>query len=72
MRKRKWLLKVAVLGLVVLSGIALCRQIIAQKAGPFDPGRFRDRYEEALRELIARKMEGEKIVAHLKRIFSIA
>ena len=32
MRKRKWLLKVAVLGLVVLTGIALCRQIIAQKA----------------------------------------
>ena len=32
MRKRKWLLTIAVLGLVVLTGVALCRQIIAQKA----------------------------------------
>ena len=32
MRKRKWLLTIAVLGLAVLTGVALCRQIIAQKA----------------------------------------
>ena len=32
MRKRKGLLKIAVLGLAALTGIALCRQIIAQKA----------------------------------------
>jgi len=32
MRRRKRLLKIAVLGLVVFTGIALCRQIIAQKA----------------------------------------
>jgi hypothetical protein len=32
MRRRKRLLKIAVLGLVALTGIALCRQIIAQKA----------------------------------------
>jgi DNA end-binding protein Ku len=43
--------------------LAIAKQIIAQKAGPFDPGRFRDRYEEALRDLLERKMKGRTIVA---------
>jgi len=34
------------------------RAIIAQRTGKFDPSRFRDRYQEALRELIEAKMKG--------------
>jgi DNA end-binding protein Ku len=41
--------------------VELARRIIAQKAGPFDPKELTgDRYQEALRELIARKVHGEK------------
>jgi DNA end-binding protein Ku len=43
--------------------LAIANQIIAQKAGPFDPKRFRDRYEDALRDLLERKMGGKTIVA---------
>ena len=34
------------------------RAIIDQRTGKFDPIRFRDRYQEALRELIEAKMKG--------------
>ncbi len=42
--------------------IAIAEKIIAQKAEEFDPSRFEDHYEEALRELIAQKQKGKKIV----------
>lgn len=42
--------------------IAIAEKIIAQKAEEFDPSRFEDHYEDALRELIAQKQKGKKIV----------
>jgi DNA end-binding protein Ku len=41
----------------------IAEKIIDQQAGEFDPDKFTDRYEEALRELIKRKSKGQKIVA---------
>ncbi|MEG2314441.1 non-homologous end joining protein Ku, partial [Brevundimonas sp.] len=35
--------------------IKIAEQIIAQKTGPFDPAKFNDRYEDALKALIADK-----------------
>ncbi|AYV47456.1 Ku protein [Caulobacter flavus] len=40
--------------------IAIARKIIEQQDGPFEPKDFKDRYEEALRELIKRKEKGGK------------
>jgi DNA end-binding protein Ku len=40
--------------------IEIAEKIIEQLAGPFEPEEFRDRYEEALRDLIRRKEKGEK------------
>jgi DNA end-binding protein Ku len=40
--------------------VEIAEKIIAQLEGPFDPEEFRDRYEEALRDLIHRKEKGEK------------
>lgn len=42
--------------------IAIAEKIIEQQEGPFDPGQFVDRYEEALRALIADKQKGHKPV----------
>jgi len=42
--------------------IEIARKIIDQKEGAFDPDKFKDRYETALRELIRRKQKGEKLV----------
>jgi len=42
--------------------IAIAEKIIAQKEEDFDPTKFDDRYEEALKELIAEKQKGHKIV----------
>jgi DNA end-binding protein Ku len=39
--------------------IDIAERIIAQQAGPFDPTAFKDRYEEALRELIHSKQDGD-------------
>ncbi|WP_439599233.1 Ku protein [Falsiroseomonas sp.] len=39
--------------------IEIAERIIAQKAGPFDPSEFTDRYEEALRALIESKRDGD-------------
>src|SRR5262249_24903795 len=36
----------------------IARAIIDQRTGKFDPSRFRDRYQESLRELIEAKMKG--------------
>ena len=38
--------------------LAIARAIIAQRTGKFDPSKFRDRYQESLRELIGAKMKG--------------
>jgi len=40
--------------------LELARTLIDRLAAPFDPGRYRDRYREALLELVARKAQGEK------------
>lgn len=42
--------------------VDIARRIIEQKAGPFDPDQFVDRYEEALKSLIASKQKGRKPV----------
>ena len=42
--------------------IEIARKIIEQKEGAFEPGKFEDRYETALRDLIRRKEKGEKLV----------
>jgi DNA end-binding protein Ku len=42
--------------------IDIATRIIEQQEGPFDPDKFEDRYENALRDLIRRKEKGEKIV----------
>ena len=42
--------------------IEIARKIIEQKEGAFEPAKFEDRYENALRELIRRKEKGEKLV----------
>jgi DNA end-binding protein Ku len=39
----------------------LAKHIVQQKSGHFDPKRFEDRYETALRELIEQKAAGKKI-----------
>jgi DNA end-binding protein Ku len=38
--------------------VAIARAIIRQRTGSFDPTTYRDRYQEALRELIEAKMKG--------------
>jgi len=43
--------------------LEIAEKIIAQKEADFDPTEFKDRYEDALRELIARKKKGEPVVA---------
>ncbi|HTT85429.1 MAG TPA: Ku protein [Rhizomicrobium sp.] len=43
--------------------IDIAKQIITQLEGPFEPEEFKDRYEEALRELIRRKKRGERPVS---------
>jgi len=44
----------------------LARHIVQTKSGHFDPQKFEDRYEMALRELIAKKQAGERIEAPRK------
>src|SRR5262249_44331661 len=38
--------------------VAIAKAIIAQRTAAFDPTTYRDRYQEALRELIEAKMRG--------------
>ena len=42
--------------------IDIARKIIEQQEGAFEPEKFEDRYEKALRDLIRRKEKGEKLV----------
>jgi DNA end-binding protein Ku len=39
--------------------VAVAKTIIERRAGAFDPGEFRDRYQEALRELVESKLAGK-------------
>ena len=41
----------------------IAEKIIAQQQATFDPTQFKDRYEDALRELIARKKKGHPVTA---------
>jgi DNA end-binding protein Ku len=41
--------------------VDIAARIIDQQEGPFDPSQFNDRYEDALRALIAEKEKGHKI-----------
>ena len=41
----------------------IAEKIIDQQAAEFDPSGFKDRYEDALRELIERKKKGEPVVS---------
>jgi DNA end-binding protein Ku len=41
----------------------LAKHIVATKRGHFEPDKFEDRYEEAVKDLIRRKAKGEKIEA---------
>jgi DNA end-binding protein Ku len=49
----------AVAGQIDPDMVALAETIIERKAGEFDPQSFRDRYQDALSELVARKVKGE-------------
>lgn len=42
--------------------VHIALKIIEQQEGDFEPEKFKDRYEEALRDLIRRKERGEKLV----------
>jgi len=41
--------------------VAIAETIIDRRSGPFDPTSFRDRYQDALRELVAQKTKGEGV-----------
>jgi DNA end-binding protein Ku len=43
--------------------LQIAEKIIAQQQAKFDPRHFKDRYEDALRELIARKKKGKPVEA---------
>ena len=43
--------------------LQIAEKIIEQQAAKFDPSHFTDRYEDALRELIARKKKGQPVVS---------
>jgi DNA end-binding protein Ku len=40
--------------------VEIAEKIIDQQSGPFDPGAFTDRYEQALKHLIAEKQKGKE------------
>jgi DNA end-binding protein Ku len=46
--------------------VDIAEKIIAQLSKPFDPSKFTDRYEEALRQLIAQKQKGKGRVAEVE------
>jgi DNA end-binding protein Ku len=45
----------------------LAKHIVQTKSGHFDPEKFEDRYESALKELLAKKQAGEKITPPKER-----
>jgi DNA end-binding protein Ku len=46
--------------------VDIAEKIIAQLSGPFDPSKFNDRYEEALKKLIAEKEKGKGRIAEVE------
>jgi DNA end-binding protein Ku len=48
-------------GVIDAEMLAIARAIIAQRIAKFDPSKFRDRYQEALQELVEAKMMGVAI-----------
>jgi DNA end-binding protein Ku len=47
--------------------IAIAELIIKRRSGAFDPSTFRDRYQEALRELVDAKLKGRRIAPSVPR-----
>jgi DNA end-binding protein Ku len=47
--------------------LELASHIVESKAGHFDPKKFEDRYEDALKELLKKKQSGQKIEAPKER-----
>jgi DNA end-binding protein Ku len=47
--------------------LELATHIVESKAGHFEPERFEDQYEDALKELLNKKQSGEKIEAPRER-----
>ena len=47
--------------------LELAAHIVETKSGPFNPQKFEDHYEEALKELLKKKQAGEKIEAPKER-----
>lgn len=45
--------------------LEIAEKIIEQQEGKFDPSTFKDRYEDAVRDLIARKKRGQKMTTAL-------
>jgi DNA end-binding protein Ku len=45
----------------------LASHIVESKAGRFEPERFEDQYEDALKELLKKKQSGQKIETHRER-----
>jgi DNA end-binding protein Ku len=43
--------------------LEIAEKIIDQQAAKFDPTQFKDRYEDALRDLIARKSKGKPVIS---------
>ena len=43
--------------------VAIAEAIIQRRIGKFDPATFRDRYQEALRELVEAKIEGRRVAS---------
>jgi DNA end-binding protein Ku len=46
--------------------VEIAEKIIQQLSGPFDPSKFTDRYEEALKKLIAQKQKGKGRIAEVE------
>src|SRR5262249_61925165 len=42
--------------------IKLAEQVVTSLAAPFEPEKFRDEYQQRLKELVEAKMEGEEVV----------
>lgn len=48
---------------VAKAELDMARQLVQSMAGPFDPQQYKDEYQEKLRDLISKKIEGKEIVA---------
>jgi DNA end-binding protein Ku len=48
--------------------LELASHIVETKSGHFEPDKFEDQYEDALKELLKRKQAGEKIEAPKERV----